>query len=1623
MALGLLNNLSIGKISIIAVLPPSVEGNYIVKDEAGSYFIVGSVTGSAGFVVLDELVEPTDYLAYYKMDDNAASTTVVDQSGSYNGTSNRDTNLMSTTGTKELINTALDFNETNDYVTLPNNIRDLLMSGSLPYSLSIWTKAESYDYNTIFGCRFANNGLDVYVSSSFLLVDSYNDSGNTSFSYNNENYKNWNLINLVNDGTNLKLYVNSSYVTEGLSRAYTFNNSLEDIALLGAIHVPTPSYDYQNFLDGKLDNIRVYDRELTGPEILLLYSLDVPSIDNVLAYYPFTSGSLLDESGNSLNANNNGAVSTTDRLGKTGSAYEFDASQVDYMNITDSGSIIRNQFTIGGWCYYDPTGQASTTDGGIVGKYYGIGGTNHRSWWIISVDLNSLSVGLSTDGTSGNSFNLTTSNISSSFHNKWTHIMGVYDNEYLKLYLDGSEFTSSYIGAKNIYTSSQDIWIGTLHTPLTTTCWNGKLDDMRVYSRALSSAEISSIYDSEKPGIDDVLLYYSFNSGSVNDESGNGFEATNYGAVSTTDFKNNASGAMNFANTSDYIEVASYDSLILTGNITYTGFYKPVSSSNLEIIATCDAPGESLITNTVFQIRRVDKEIVIVHEYGVGGDNEVLNTGIILESNTFSHVGITRNTTNKYYNTYINGDLKTSSYYTNNPEIASSGNLQTWKIGQDTYAMTGIYENVRIYNRELSADEIWTLYDAGKQTFPTDMVAYYPYTSGSLIDQSWHGSNIVNSTATPTIDALENPSSSFYFSGSSYMDVNGSGSVNLNNFAYSLWFNTTDITHNQVLINKNLDSSNTGWSVWLKHPSDTYTNKMSIKAGVTDTIGDWNNSLTSFTASQDTWNHYVFMKDDTTISHYLNSVLIDSITTGSMSSFVDSGSAKLRIGNYENENAGYGFEGRIDNVRVYDRPLSQNEITQIFDEEKVICNSFHSLEIDPSISQSVSPTSSISSMSAYFPFDGNTNDSSGNGNNFDFTPSVSYVTDQLGNTSSAVYLDTGSKQMYHNSSLGLDYKNFSLCMWYKSYETASLAYRVMSSEQSDTNKNLTLLQCNNINNNWRFSVFDSSSNEAKVTMSFDNGGGDIDNEWHFLACGYNGSVINIVVDGDYEEETVTLPETALQIDNFGFNPYTFFEQNSKAINNYRIYDRAITQAEMLEIYNSESVPLADDSGSGFEILDVAAYFPFNGNANDESGNGYTPVSNSAVLTTDRFGNSNSAYSFNGVNQKIEYGNILEFATSSFSMISWIRTTSTASLGCIMSNRLQQTEYTGYYLYLFTGMEVPITTINTQNSVIDRSIAATSAIPVNDGVWHQIVSTVDRSGDLSIYVDGDFKVSLDISSYAGESLSNTGSFSIGYNNPLGPHYFEGDIDDIKLYNKALTSVEVSALYSLDKQPMITSDYVAYFPFNGNANDESGNGLTSVVNGANLVNDRYEYTSSAYEFGGTKSIIVSQSSLGDEYSISCWFNKSDNSDGLVINKRDQSSGQGAEWQLYFYAPEGEYLTFAAWTPLSVTSSFSTTVHTGSINTWYHATATNDSNRIKLYIDGQLESTVCFTGSRHTGSTITAIGVPGWDQGNTSLAFNGVIDDIRIYSRSLSQEEVTKIYDDEKVKCNRLNPIIIS
>ena len=76
--------------------------------------------------------------------------------------------------------------------------------------------------------------------------------------------------------------------------------------------------------------------------------------------------------------------------------------------------------------------------------------------------------------------------------------------------------------------------------------------------------------------------------------------------------------------------------------------------------------------------------------------------------------------------------------------------------------------------------------------------------------------------------------------------------------------------------------------------------------------------------------------------------------------------------------------------------------------------------------------------------------------------------------------------------------------------------------------------------------------------------------------------------------------------------------------------------------------------------------------------------------------------------------------------------------------------------------------------------------------------------------------------------------MGRENKFKPLY--GKLDDLRIYDRALSKNEVTELYDLKPTLSLQDGLVAFYPFEGNANDESGNGHDGTVYGAELVSDR-------------------------------------------------------------------------------------------------------------------------------------------------------------------------------------------
>jgi hypothetical protein len=215
--------------------------------------------------------------------------------------------------------------------------------------------------------------------------------------------------------------------------------------------------------------------------------------------------------------------------------------------------------------------------------------------------------------------------------------------------------------------------------------------------------------------------------------------------------------------------------------------------------------------------------------------------------------------------------------------------------------------------------------------------------------------------------------------------------------------------------------------------------------------------------------------------------------------------------------------------------------------------------------------------------------------------------------------------------------------------------------------------------------------------------------------------------------------------------------------------------------------------------------------------------------------------------------------------------------------------------------------------------------------------------------------------------------------------------------------------------ITSGLVAYYPFNGNANDESGNGNNGVTNGVTNTTDRNGNANSAYNFNGTSDNIKinNTTSLNNpSVSISGWFLTNSNATdtyygakSIIAKYWDSPSNCNSNYNSYVFclAKQNNKSTVCLGTSFYSGNNFYYN-QAISVGTWYHFTFVHDSNYGgKIYINGQLVATNTTGGMMCNGINPIYIGADVLS-GNLFRFFNGKIDDIRIYNRSLSQNEIS-------------------
>ncbi len=210
---------------------------------------------------------------------------------------------------------------------------------------------------------------------------------------------------------------------------------------------------------------------------------------------------------------------------------------------------------------------------------------------------------------------------------------------------------------------------------------------------------------------------------------------------------------------------------------------------------------------------------------------------------------------------------------------------------------------------------------------------------------------------------------------------------------------------------------------------------------------------------------------------------------------------------------------------------------------------------------------------------------------------------------------------------------------------------------------------------------------------------------------------------------------------------------------------------------------------------LIAYYLFNGNANDVSGNGNNGTIHGVVPVADRYGNSNSAYLFGANNDTILYSPNSTFKPTTFpiSISAWVKSNCIQNTGIIFKNDFGQNVYTGVLIGVtMPGGNLVVSFGDGGPTSPGYRRSKTGTNNINDNQWHFVAGIIRNATDMDLWIDCKYE----IGSYSGTggpiAYSNNPGCSGEENDMALNSYYGGVIDDIRFYHRELNQNELELL---------------------------------------------------------------------------------------------------------------------------------------------------------------------------------------------------------------------------------------
>ena len=849
---------------------------------------------------------------------------------------------------------------------------------------------------------------------------------------------------------------------------------------------------------------------------------------------------------------------------------------------------------------------------------------------------------------------------------------------------------------------------------------------------------------------------------------------------------------------------------------------------------------------------------------------------------------------------------------------------------------------------------VFGLLFAAAGVFAQIPVANYPFT-GSARDISAGGNDASVHGATLTQDRFGWANSAFLFDGTqAFLQAPNSAALNSNYTTVSFWIKATEIPAQSEVYLLSFGGWQERWKISLPNHGKIVWSTNNSSGGSDMDAGAANVLPTGV------WKHVVFVHDGAKDIIYMNGV---EAANKNVSGTLNSTTKPLGIG-YNAVDGGNFFKGALDEVQVYNVALSAPQIAALY------------------ASQNTAPVVSPGLVASYA-FSNNGSDGSTFGNHATLTD-VKSTTDRFGYGNSAFSFNGTSSEVTASNSAQLNSDYTTVSFWIKPNSFAAPG--------SET----YVLSFGGWQERWKISMPDHgkpvwTTNAQSCCSDLDSGDPLALGVWRHVVMVHNGTKDKIFFDGVLKNEKDSpgaLKSTTYPL-GIGYNGVDGGNWFDGVLDEVQIYNYALSDVEIAALYTVQST----FPGSA---TDLVADYSFAGDARDATQFGNDAVVNGATPTTDRFGYASNAYNFDGTSS-IEAANSIQlnsnFATVSF----WVKVDELAAPGS-ESYLLSYGGWQERWKISLPSHGKPVWTTNAATCCSDLDSGAGNELPI--GVWKHVVMVHNGTKD-KIFMNG---VLVNEKDALGNLKSTKYPLGMGYNPIDGGNYFKGSLDDIQIYNLALSDVAVAALYAAQSvAPAITDELVANYTFAGNAEDKTPFHNNAQVNGAQLSNDRFNNANHAYSFNGAGDQITAANSPqlnSNLTSISFWIKpKSLPAPGSEVYLLSFGGWQ-QRWKVSLPSHGKPVFTTNALNCCSDLDSGDPLA----IDVWRHVVMVHNGTKDKIFFDGVLKAEKDSPGNLKVTTSPLGIGYDAVDGGSF---FNGALDEVQIYNVALSDSEVADLY----------------